>query len=375
MEFRRLRRPLFAVGGRCAALVLSFAAAALGFAGTAQAQRPGERPDLTQDQAAPAKAEEKVVEVGRWIPNVEAGIALTQSAYSDNWVGGDRGSITWTFNSNSSLENQLAAKVNWLSTLKLAYGQTHQQVVGTDGGRSWDRPDKSTDLIDLESIFRFTLNQWADPYVSGRFVSQFQDLSDPEGRDLWINPMTFRESVGLAKPWVDEENRWLTTRLGFTFRQNVRSQFLNPFPDETTARSSTNDGGLEMVNDLRMKILEDRVTWTSRLGIYQPFFWSSKSDLEDLDAAQLEAAGLDADVADFTTMVDADWENIFSTQITKIISVNLYVRWLYDKYDNSVKPLFDDSDELANPGDVGSAVRKAGQFKQTLGIGLTYRFL
>jgi hypothetical protein len=111
------------------------------------------------------------------------------------------------------------------------------------------------------------------------------------------------------------------------------------------------------------------------LGFYQPFYYSEKSEIEDLSEAQLAAASLDPEIADYTTTVDAEWENIFSTQITKIVSVSLYLRWLYDKYENSVKPDIEDDGTLLNAEAVGAAVRKSGQFKQTLGIGLTYRFI
>jgi hypothetical protein len=50
------------------------------------------------------------------------------------------------------------------------------------------------------------------------------------------------------------------------------------------------------------------------------------------------------------------------------------VRWVYDKYDNSVKPALDASGNLTDPTGVEAAIRKAGQFKQTLALGLTYRF-
>jgi hypothetical protein len=53
----------------------------------------------------------------------------------------------------------------------------------------------------------------------------------------------------------------------------------------------------------------------------------------------------------------------------------LYTRWVYDKYDNSVKPLLDADVNLANPADVKGAIRKSGQFKQTLAIGIIYRFI
>ena len=53
--------------------------------------------------------------------------------------------------------------------------------------------------------------------------------------------------------------------------------------------------------------------------------------------------------------------------------MNLYLRWAYDKYDNSVKPELGPANELLNAAAVGAAVRKAGQFKQTLSLGFNYR--
>ena len=97
--------------------------------------------------------------------------------------------------------------------------------------------------------------------------------------------------------------------------------------------------------------------------------------VDDIGGDTLSDAGLESDIADFTTTIDIDWENIFTTQITKLLSVNLYTRWVYDKYDNSVMPVLADDGSLADPGVVRAAVRKSGQFKQTLGIGITYRFL
>ena len=313
--------------------------------------------------------------IGKWYPSLEAGLTFTQSAYSDNWAGGDRGSIVWTAILNSSLENQFSEKLNWYNTLKLAYGQTHQQNVKSDGGRVWDSPSKSTDLVDLETIFRFTMGWMVDPYASGRFESQFQDASDPFERTLSINPMRFKEAFGVAKKFIDEENRSLLTRLGFAFRQNVRRLYVGAPPDDATESEMTNDGGAEFVTDYKAKVLDNRVTWTSKLTLYQPVFYSEKDNFDSITESELMAAGIDGDLTDFTTMVDVDWENIFSSQITKVISVQMYVRWVYDKYDNSVPPKFDEDGSFINPGDVKAAIRKEGQFKQTLAIGLIYRFL
>jgi len=320
--------------------------------------------------------EKKELELGRWYPTAEAGLNFTQSAYSTNWSGGDRGSIVWTAIFNSTLENQVSPKANSFTTLKLAFGQTHQQVVDAKGDRSWDKPEKSTDLIDLESILRLTLGGFVDPFASVRLESQFQDASDPFGRNLTINPLKFKESAGIARKFIDEEDRSLLSRLGFTFRQSARRTFLTDDPgDRSTGTETANDGGIELITDYHTKILEDRVTWASKLTFYQPVFYSGQDALDALDAATLAAAGVDADVADFTKTMDIDWENIFTTQITKIISVNLYTRWVYDKYDNTVLPALSREGVLENGAAVRTAVRKAGQFKQTLALGLTYRFL
>lgn len=335
-------------------------------AGTAAAQTTGDA----------KKDEKRVLVVGKWYPTAEAGIGITQSSYSDNWAGGDRGSIVWTALFSGNLENQLHPKVHWNNTLKLAYGQTHQQAVGADGTRVWDRPDKSTDLVDLESLARFTLGGYVDPFASVRFESQFQDASDPSGRVLALNPLKFKESAGIARKFIDQEDRALLSRLGLALRQTSRRSYQNPAPDAATSSETTNDGGLEWVTDYKRKILENRVAWTSKLSLYQPFFYSGKDALKDLAPEELALARLDSDIADFSTAMDVDFENLFSSQITKLLSVNLYTRWIYDKYDNSVLPVVAaGGGSLQNAPALRQAVRKAGQFKQTLSVGLTYRFL
>ncbi|MFH1278621.1 MAG: DUF3078 domain-containing protein [Candidatus Eisenbacteria bacterium] len=325
-----------------------------------------------------ADEEKKVLEVGKWYPSLESGLNFTQSSYSDNWSGGDKGSLVWAFITNGQLESRLKPSVNWKNQLKLAFGQTHQQVVRDDKSRGWDRPEKSTDLVDFETVFRFTLGWIVDPYVSGRFESQFQDVTDPAGRTINFNPLKFKESGGVARQFMMTEERELLSRIGFTFRQSNRRFF--EYPDslalgDGTTGESTNDGGLEWVTDYKTKVLEDKVTWTSKLSLYQPVFYSFSDRLDALPGDALTLAGLPSDVSDYPMALDVDWENIFSTQITSYLSVNLYLRWLYDKYDNTVPPVLDENDDLGNGPDVLAAIRKAGQFKQTMSIGLTYRFL
>lgn len=321
--------------------------------------------------AGPALAQD-APELGRWYPSLEAGLNLNQSTFSDNWAGGDVGQLTWTFMLNGELKNQLNEKWNSQNTLKLAYGQTSTQA-GAD--RNWTRPDKSTDRIDFESILRATLGFALDPYASFRLETQFQDASDPLGRSLAFNPLLFKEAVGVAHEFYKEDKKQLLLRFGGALRQTLRSQFTDEVDpdDETTTRESGLDGGLEFVVDYKNNFFSESIAWTSKASFYQPLFYSAKSDLEDLDPAVLTAAGIDTDVADFTTTMDIDWENIFTGQINKYVSMNLYVRFVYDKYDTSVEPIINDG-ALENGVAVAQAIRKAGQFKQTLALGITYRF-
>ena len=53
---------------------------------------------------------------------------------------------------------------------------------------------------------------------------------------------------------------------------------------------------------------------------------------------------------DYWKAVDVNWENIVNASISKIITVNFYTQFLYDK-----------------------EVTKKGRFKQTLGIGFIFK--
>jgi hypothetical protein len=327
--------------------------------------------------AEEVKSGEKTLVVGKWYPKLDFGLVLTQSAYSQNWNGGEQGQIAWTWILNSGLENQLHRKVNWLNTLKLAFGHTHNQKFDENdpGVRVWDRPEKTTDLVDLESIFRLTMGRWVDPYLAGRLLSQFLDNTDPHGRNLYATPMTIFASAGVAREFYRTEEEMFVSRLGGAFRNNIRQFYPNEPPDDSKQTDSSHDAGIEWVTDYRVRVLEDKVLWTSKLTVYKPFEYSFRGTLEDVHPDSLANYGISSDVSEYPLAVDVNWENIFSAEITSWLNVNLYVMFIYDKYDNSVIPIVDENGNLTNPGAVNASIRKAGQFKQTLGIGLTYKFL
>ena len=308
--------------------------------------------------------DEEELEVGRWYRSLEAGLLLTQSSFSDNWAGGDTGQLAWAVLSSGRLRSQMTESWQLDNKLTLAYGKASQE----DENGDWSRPRKVTDRIDFESILRGTLGYYLDPFASVRIESQFEDASDPLNRgSLIFNPVVVKESFGVAHDYLPGEDRQLQT-----FRSQYQTDGEN---DDTTVTEVGADGGVEFVVDYKDQYFDDKYSWTSKLTLYQPLFYSSKSTFEDLDFALAANSIVDPDVADYTTTVDVDWENVFTAQISQYLDVNLYVRFVYDKYDTSVEPLLNDAgDELTNAESVAEAIRKAGQFKQTLALGLTYRF-
>ena len=274
------------------------------------------------DEAAPANEAEEAAVPDGWQVSSDVNLTLTQNAYSDNWSGGETGALSWVLNSNTLAENQLTDVVNNKNTLKLSFGQTHTQTHSQDGdSKRWTRPSTTTDLIDFESVFRFSYGWPVDPFASGRVESRFLDTSDRE-LTRTLNPTTFTESAGIARVFIKEENREWTARLGGAVRQHlnrdVRVEDPDALPDDVAKWEdiSTDDAGLEFVSEFRTPLADGAITLTSDVTVYQALYYS-ESDVPD--------------ASDDWRSPDVNWENTFSAGITDHIVVNLYVQMLYDK--------------------------------------------
>ncbi|MCA9751594.1 MAG: DUF3078 domain-containing protein, partial [Gemmatimonadetes bacterium] len=136
---------------------------------------------------------------GPWSNTAALALNITQSAFSDNWSGGDTGSISWQLKGDFGARRQMSQSFHWANQLQLAFGQTANQLADPNdpGSKVWASPVKSTDQILAESVGILTKGWAVDPYGSVRFDSQFIDATDPRRR--WLNPMTFTESIGVAK--------------------------------------------------------------------------------------------------------------------------------------------------------------------------------
>ncbi|MCP4581203.1 MAG: DUF481 domain-containing protein [candidate division Zixibacteria bacterium] len=264
-----------------------------------------------------------------WKKSLDTDFTLTQNAYSDSWTGGEAGNISWVWNANGVFEKQMSPKFNFKNTSKLSFGQTHIQDKDT---KDWASPQKSTDLIDIENVGKFTMGWVVDPYVALRIESQFVDASDTiANKNLYLNPMRFTESAGASRQFYKTEKNELLSRLGLAIRQNMVKWVEGQ--DGDTDSEITNDGGLESVTDLKLTMSET-LNFTSKLTLYKAFFFSKSDD----------------DPEDNWKAVDVNWENRVSASVAKYVTVSLYTQLLYDK-----------------------EIDVRGRFKQTLAMGITYK--
>ncbi len=310
---------------------------------------------------------------GPWKFTGTVALTATQSSYSGNWQGGDRGSWTWVSRFDGAADKQVSRAFNTHNTLVLAYGQTSRQQLDPNdpSQRVWEPPVKSTDQIAFESVGRFTLNTFADPYFALRIDTQFLDQSEPNG-NLELNPVRMKLSAGLAKVLVKDADREVITRFGLGARTTFGRSFVELPPSQKTTSFNNNDAGLEWVSTATLPLLSKRVLYKGRLGLFQAFTYSQANALKDYDTIAATADPNHRPIADYWKTLDVNFENVFSAKITANLGVDLTAQLIYDKFDSAANV-----DNTLDPAvlipQVESNVRRAGQFRETLALALSYR--
>jgi hypothetical protein len=267
-----------------------------------------------------------------WSKSLDLNFTMTQNSYSDSWTGGEAGSISWVSNANGVFQKQMSPKFNFKNTTKLSFGQTHIQDKDT---KQWAKPVKSTDLIDIENLGKYTPGWLVDPYVSLRLETQFFDGSYSTIK-RYFSPAKLTESAGLARTITKTPENEISTRLGFAIRQIFTSIIIDTLNKKTETKS-TNDGGIESVTDMKLT-LSKTLGFTSKLSLYKALFYSKSKELKGTPQEN------------YWKMVDVNWENQLSAAVAKYVTVSLYAQLLYDK-----------------------EISKRGRFKETLALGLTYK--
>ncbi|TPW16989.1 MAG: hypothetical protein FD129_552 [bacterium] len=326
-------------------------------------------------QAGPARGADepwKPSEPGPWAVDWKLGGLISESAFSNNWAKGDKGTFSWVLNTELNADRQFSKTFNWSNYARVAYGQTGQQVADPDhpGRNVWESPSKTTDQILAESTGRFTLGAFVDPFIGVRAESQFEDESSPFGT-LQFNPVRLTESAGMARVFHKTEFAETVSRLGFGARQTFGKEFINE--GESIRRFSTNDGGIEWLTTVDEPLTKSRnLEYNGRLLVFAPLFYSQSGALDEFDAAAIAADPGREEVGNFWQVPDVDFQNEFVAKVTKLINVNLLVHMIYDKYDANTN-VSGEADLDKQVPLVDGAIRKGAQWRQTLAIGLTYQ--
>ena len=267
-----------------------------------------------------------------WEKTLTFDLKLTQTAYSDSWTGGEAGNVSWVSTLNGIFVKQITESINNRTTLKLPFGQTHVQDAET---KEWEKPKKSTDQIDIENLSRLTFGGYVDPYFAVRLETQFLDAS-VDSIKRYFTPLLLTESVGGSRMFYKKDKNEILSRLGFAVRHRITNVIVDTAENEKDWHTGT-DAGFESVTDVIYNFSES-LGYIGKLTLYKALFFSNKDEVEGTPEE------------DYWKAVDVNWENTISASVAKYVTVSLYVQFLYDKQ-----------------------VEKKGRFKETLGLGLTYK--
>ena len=258
------------------------------------------------------------VPVTHWKNTVVGNLNFTQNRF-DNWTQGGADSWSW----QSDLLPKFVFEdttVQWSTTGKISYGQSK---VGDAQSR------KSADEIRLESVLTYKVGKWINPYAAATGLSQIAkgyDYGSTPKTEVsgFLDPGYFTQSVGLGF----QPDPRIKTRLGAACKETVTRNHPKPYADDPKTVKIEKikiEPGAEWVTDLELK-LHQNILFTSKVELF--------SNMKGLKA------------------VDVNWDNMFSSKISRWITVSLNVRLFYDR-DISVKR----------------------QIKQVLAVGLSYSLL
>ncbi len=269
-----------------------------------------------------------------WKLDADISLSTAINSFTDNWVGGDAGSFAWASQFLGAAQRRLSPFADTKTTLNLQFGQTETQNKTT---KTWSVPQKSSDLIDGEELFRLTLNSWVDPFVSVRAISQFVDNGD-SALVRYGNPLELDEALGANRTLDTNVNVKWSARLGAATRQVINRNYLDSVSGER-ATSVIDDGGLQVNMDLSASNKAKWISLLSSLQLYEALVSS-------------EAAGVKGtSAANDWRQPHLKWENTLILTFAKYLMLNVSAYAYYDR-------------------DIADAIR----LKETISAGVTYLY-
>ena len=285
-----------------------------------------------------------------WVRGGTFNINLTQVSLT-NWAAGGFNSIGGIAQFNA-FANRHKGKYVWDNSIALAFGGQMLAAQGTSFGDS--NPIKTDDRIELNSKWGRELKKpW---YFSalGQFKTQFT-----EGFDASNNRIS-----NLFAP------AYLILAVGLDYRPNDNfTVFISPAALKVTMVNDKSLFGGSTDKDLRVFGVKNGSTTEVEVGGYLRAQY--KADLAK-NFSFLTRGDLYSNYLRNPQNIDVTWETLWTLKITDWFAASLNTLLLYDhdidvpKLKDVVDPITNTTVKVPNPG-------PGTQFKQTLGIGLTWK--
>jgi hypothetical protein len=252
-------------------------------------------PALAQDPTPPA-ASADTVKYG-WTHQVNGMLNLTQ-AYYDNWSKGGNDALAYEVNLGGQCVNE-QPKYQWLTKSKAVYGRTK---TGNLASR------KSSDELNLESIYTYKMSVMVNPFASVTGQTQFMPGYDYPGDTAKVlksdsfDPTYITETVGLGvTPF-----KGLKERLGGTMKQTISSELIGIADDKETldeVETFKQEYGVTSITEYEAQLMEN-IKGTTRYEVFANFeSWHE---------------------------VDQRWTNQITAKVNAYISVNFEYEMLKD---------------------------------------------
>ena len=257
----------------------------------------------------------------------------------DNWAAGGVNAVSVTTLANY-YANYKKDKSSWNTNLDLAYGMIQNKD---------QKPRKNEDKIDLLSKYGYTSPiKHVDYAALVNFKSQFA----PSYTYNEKNEQSPMISTFLAPAFV-------LASLGLDYKPKPYfSVYLSPATGKFT---------IVNVNDNAIKkafAVDSNKTIRSEFGAYMNVFFQKDitKTINLLSRLALFNNYTDKNIANRKN-IDVNFENMVNAKLSKYLTANLFVNWIYD---NDIEIKYDEND----PTRVGPRL----QFKEVFGIGLSYKF-
>lgn len=272
--------------------------------------------------------------VKHWKLSGSVGINMSQSSYS-NWASGGQNSVAGVASGGLVL-NYTKNKWLWNNTLDLAYGL----MVQKESGRS-----KTDDKIEFASKLGHKASKYWYYTALVQFKSQFDKgyksypVKDDEKWNYtskFMAPGYLTASIGMDyNPNADFSLFISPISIRATYVQDIRLASAGSYGVDRDKKSLVEYGAFVKAV-YQKKMAEDRILLKTKLELFTS--WEHKPQ-----------------------NIDVNWEVNIDFKVTKWLSTRLYTQMIYD-------------DDTRIPDADGNLRGPKLQFKEVLGIGLSYIF-